>query len=411
MVLLTHPFGNANVRALADALHRNDLLTQFVTTIGWSNESYPDLASKIRGVLRRNYDLAADKIDIHPLRESVRLLAGRFGLTNLVKHETGWASIDRVWQSLDRETARRLRRGKFPDVRCVYAYEDCAEQIFLAARELGFKCVYDLPIAYWETAQHLLREEAERYPDWEPTLGATRDSQTKLSRKARELELADLVICPSKFVLESLPPQIRSKKPCLVAPFGTPVCEFVEQRSTITNGERPLRVLFAGALTQRKGLADLFAAMKMLDSKKIELVVMGSLIKPLNWYRQRLPNFTYEPARPHAAVLQLMQTCDVFVLPSIVEGRALVQQEAMACGLPVIATRNAGADDLILDEQNGFLVPIRSPEAIAEKINWFTGNRWRIAGMAIAARKQASDFTWEAYGEAIVAAIRNLIPE
>jgi glycosyltransferase involved in cell wall biosynthesis len=140
-------------------------------------------------------------------------------------------------------------------------------------------------------------------------------------------------------------------------------------------------------------------------------VVMGSLIKPLNWYRQRLPNFTYEPARPHAAVLQLMQTCDVFVLPSIVEGRALVQQEAMACGLPVIATRNAGADDLILDEQNGFLVPIRSPEAIAEKINWFTGNRWRIAGMAIAARKQASDFTWEAYGEAIVAAIRNLIPE
>jgi glycosyltransferase involved in cell wall biosynthesis len=411
MVLLTHPFGNANVRALLDALHRNDLLARFVTTLGWSNESYPDLARKIREALRRNYDLPADKIDIHTFRESIRLLAGRFGLASLTAHEIGWASIDQVWKSLDREAARRLRRGKFPNARCVYAYEDCAEQIFLAARELSLKCVYDLPIAYWETAQHLLREEAERYPDWEPTLGATRDSQTKLSRKTRELELADLVICPSKFVFESLPSQVRSAKPCLVAPFGTPVCELIEQRSTALNGQRPLRVLFAGALTQRKGLADLFAAMKLIDSKKVELVLMGSLIKPLNWYRQRLPSFNYERPRPHAAVLELMQTCDVFVLPSIVEGRALVQQEAMACGLPVVATRNAGADDLIVDGQNGFIIPIRSPEAVAEKINWFAENRSRIAGMAIAARKCASEFTWQAYGDAIVAAIRNLISE
>src|SRR5579859_1228074 len=114
MVLLTHPFGNANVRALLDALHRNDLLARFVTTVGWAKESYPDLAQKIRGALRRNYDLPAAKIDIHPFRESIRLLAGRFGLTSLIKHETGWASIDQVWQSLDREAARRLRRGKFP---------------------------------------------------------------------------------------------------------------------------------------------------------------------------------------------------------------------------------------------------------------------------------------------------------
>jgi glycosyltransferase involved in cell wall biosynthesis len=411
MVLLTHPFGNANVRALLDALHRHDLLARFVTTVAWSNKSYPDLAPKIRGALRRNYDLPADKIDIHPFRESIRLMAGRFGLTSLTKHETGWASIDKVWQSLDRETARRLRRGKFPAAQCVYAYEDCAEQIFLAAHERGLKCVYDLPIAYWETAQHLLREEAERYPDWEPTLGATRDSQAKLSRKTRELELADLVICPSAFVLESLPAQTRAAKPCVIAPFGTPVCELVERRSTTTNGERPPRILFAGALTQRKGLADLFAAMKLVDSKKIELVLMGSLIKPLNWYRQRLTNFIYERPRPHAAVLQLMQTCDVFVLPSIVEGRALVQQEAMACGLPVIATRNAGADDLIVDGENGFIVPIRSPKAIAEKIIWFAENRSRMAGMAIAAKKRASEFTWPAYGDTIVAAIRDLIPK
>jgi glycosyltransferase involved in cell wall biosynthesis len=104
-----------------------------------------------------------------------------------------------------------------------------------------------------------------------------------------------------------------------------------------------------------------------------------------------------------------MQTCDLLVLPSIVEGRALVQQEAMACGLPVITTRNAGADDLIVDGETGFLVPIRSPEAIAQRLHWFASNRSRLSGMGIAAQNRARELTWPGYGEKIVTAIRELI--
>jgi glycosyltransferase involved in cell wall biosynthesis len=254
----------------------------------------------------------------------------------------------------------------------------------------------------------LLREEAQRYPDWEPTLGATRDSPEKLSRKTRELDLAEMVVCPSQFVLESLPATARTPKRCLFAPFGSPVVDLADKRQDFNS---PLRVLFAGALTQRKGLADLFAAMKLIDTKAIELVVMGSLLQPFDWYRERFPNFTYEPPRSHRAVLRLMQSCDIFVLPSIVEGRALVQQEAMACGLPLIATRNAGADDLIEEGVTGFLVPIRSPRAIAEKISWCISNRSRISGMGIAAQERASHLTWRAYGETVVTAIRELIGE
>jgi glycosyltransferase involved in cell wall biosynthesis len=409
MVLLTHPFGNANVRAVLDALGRAELLARFVTTIGWSRNSYPDLANKIRGKLRRNYALPADKIDIHPLRESVRLLAGIFRAKALTRHESGWASIDQVWQSLDREAARRLRRGNYGrNLRAVYAYEDCAEQLFLGARDLRLRRVYDLPIAYWETAQRLLREEAQRYPDWEPTLLATRDSAEKLSRKTRELELAELVICPSQFVLESLPADAPARKKCLFAPFGSPTVDLAREKPRKLSG---LRVLFAGALTQRKGLADLFAAMKLINSREIELVVMGSLLQPLAWYRQQFSDFVYEPPRPHDDFLRLMQSCDVFVLPSIVEGRALVQQEAMACGVPLIATRNAGADDLIEEGVTGFLVPIRSPEAIAEKISWCAANRPLLSGMGIAARERAGELRWRAYGETIVSAIRELIDE
>lgn len=409
MVLLVHPFGNANVRAVLAALNRSGLLARFVTTIGWSAESYPALAANIRGKLRRTYAVPADKIEIHPLREAVRLLAGVLRAKAVTRHETGWASIDQVWQSLDREAARRLRQGNYGrNVRAVYAYEDCAERSFLTARDLGLKRVYDLPIAYWETTQRLLREEALRYPDWEPTLGATRDSAEKLARKTRELELAEQVVCPSQFVLESLPLKARAEKKCFVAPFGSPVVDLAGRGK---DSRAALRVLFAGALSQRKGLADLFAAMKMIDSREIELVVMGSLLQPLRWYRERLPNFVYEPPRPHLDVLRLMRTCDVFVLPSIVEGRALVQQEAMACALPLIATKNGGVDDLIENGVTGFLVPIRSPETIAEKISWCADNRSLISGMGIAARERVAQLTWPAYGETIVGAIRNLIRE
>jgi glycosyltransferase involved in cell wall biosynthesis len=409
MVLLTHPFGNANVRAVLTALDRAGLLARFVTTLGWSQNSYPILTAKMRGRLRRNYALPADKIDIHPLRESVRLLAGILRAKALTRHESGWASIDQIWQSLDREAARRLRRGNYGrDLRAVYAYEDCAEQLFFAARDLGLRRVYDLPIAYWETAQQLLREEAQRYPDWEPTLLATRDSIEKLSRKARELELAELVICPSRFVLESLPADARVRKKCLLAPFGSPIVDLAGKKR---DSGSPLRVLFAGALTQRKGLADLFAAMNMINSREIQLVVMGSLLQPLAWYRHRFSDFTYEPPRPHREVLRLMQSCDVFVLPSVVEGRALVQQEAMACGLPLIATRNAGADDLIEEGVTGFLVPVRSPEAMAEKIGWCAANRSLLSGMGIAARERAGELRWHAYSETIISAIRELIDE
>lgn len=410
MVLVVHPFGNANVRAVLQALEEAGLLARFVTTLGWSNFSYPELSDHIRGKLRRNYPLPADRIDIHPLRESVRLAATTLGLRQLTRHETGWASIDKVWSSIDRKAARCLRRRAYdPNLRAVYAYEDCAVETFSAAKDLGLRRVYDLPIVYWETSQHLLREEAERYPEWEATLGATRDSAEKLSRKTRELELAELVVCPSEFVRKSLPAGPTQIRRCVVVPFGSPTVQ-PETETRSNDNNRPLRVLFAGTLSQRKGLADLFLATKLLNSKEIELVVMGSLMRPVNWYRQ-FADFSYERPRAHAEVLELMQTCDVLVLPSIVEGRALVQQEAMACGLPVVVTRNAGADDLIVEGETGFLVPIRSPEAIADRIDWFAANRSRIHGMGIAAQTRARELTWHAYGEKVVSAVRDLIHE
>ena len=407
MILVAHPFGNANVRAVVSALDRAGLLAKFLTTLGWSHGSpfLHGLPENLRTeMMRRGYDLPHYKIKTYPAREIVRLLAAKMGQRWLTRHETGWASVDRIWRGLDEFGSNYLKQNhERLKIQAIYAYEDCAERLFEAGRELGIRRIYDLPIAYWETAQHLLREEARRYPDWEPTLGGTRDSEEKLARKTRELDLAETVICPSSFVLDSLPEKARQEKFCVLAPFGSPpqVHESYGSRRT----HEKVRFLFAGALTQRKGLADLFAAMKMLNSEQAELVVMGSPILPMRFYRKEYDGFVYEPPRAHAAVLHLMRSCDVLVLPSIVEGRALVQQEAMACGLPLIVTRNAGGEDLIVEGQTGFLVPAGQPAAIAEKIEWFIENRGKLPGMSAAARSKAAELTWLAYGELILHAI------
>src|SRR5205085_11870679 len=109
-----------------------------------------------------------------------------------------------------------------------------------------------------------------------------------------ELELADVVLCPSQFVLESLPEQARVNKTCVVAEFGSPAMTEPLPERTRQDGGETLKVLFAGSLTQRKGLADLFAAMKLINRLDVELVVMGAPIALLEFYFQQFKNFRYE---------------------------------------------------------------------------------------------------------------------
>ena len=377
MITVSHPTVNQYVRALVTALDRHSELRELHTTIAIGQRSV--------GIARR-------KIRPHPYREIVRLLGQRSKQHWLVRHESGWASVDAVAQAFDRHVSKTLGKDG-----AVYCYEDSALFTFRAADRIGLKRYYELPILYWETAQKLLMQEAERYPEWEPTLLATRDSRAKLDRKSAELQLANLVICPSRQVQLSLPPGIAS----LVAEYGCPMP--VEDRP-VRNRSR-LRVLFAGTMTQRKGLADLFAAINLLRRPDIELVVLGTPLVPLKFYRSIYPDFVYEATRSNTQVRRLMLSCDVLVLPSIVEGRAMVQMEALSCGLPIVVTPNTGAEDLVEPGQTGFLVPIRTPERLAEILNWIADHREWVDGVRPAILAKARQSGWGSYTETILSAI------
>ena len=412
LIDLVHPTGNQFVRSLLLALEEADRLGIFHTALGFAESKPPRFVpGGLRNeCLRRSYAISPKRLRARPGREALRLAAQKFRWSFLNKHETGWASVDQVYQDLDRTVARELPQRARAGVGGVYSYEDGALETFRAATKVGLKRFYDLPIAYWETLRRILEEEKARLPEWEPTLVGTRDSEGKLARKTEEAALADVIVVPSLFVLNSMPASIRAEKECVVAEFGSPPANLDAARRAPGKSAK-LRVLFAGSMSQRKGLADVFAAMKLLKRADVELVVMGSPIAPMEFYRDQYADFTYMSTRPHGEVLKLMQDCDVLVLPSLVEGRALVQQEAMANGLPLIITENTGGEDLIVPGETGFLVPIRSPEAIAEKIAWLADHREVLPDMRVAAVKKSEEYPWMRYRDRILSALTACLDE
>ncbi|MCF0060498.1 glycosyltransferase family 4 protein [Dyadobacter chenwenxiniae] len=403
-VLVSHPTGNANVRAIAKGLAEAGNLHSFYTTIATFPDTTLDLLARLPGLSelkRRNFDPEIQaRTHTYPWLEMGRMISNKAGFKSLTAHESGVFCIDKVYHSLDRYVASQLPGLQKSGLNVVYAYEDGALETFRQAKKLGITCVYELPIAFWETSRKLLLEEAARLPEWSETLaGGISDSEKKLQRKSMELDLADIIVTPGSFVADSLGTLALEKK-LVVSPFGSPENNLSTKKTRRNN--RPLRVLFAGSMGQRKGLADLFEAIKILDTDEIELVVLGSLLRELSFYRNKLTRFTYEPTRPHADVLTLMRSCDVFCLPSIVEGRALVIQEAMSQGLPVIITANTGGRDLVIDGGTGFEVPIRSPGAIAEKLRWFLDNTDQLDQMSINAQRHAASYSWAGYTNKII---------
>lgn len=402
-VLLSHPTGNTNVRSAAEALLEAGMLSAFHTSLGWVSRSWlPD------SLHRRGYALPPSLLHRHsPGLELARLLAIRAGVQNLVRHETGLLSVDRIYRQLDLAVARSLessaRRRLLP--RALMAYEDGALASFQAARRHGVATVYELPIGHWRLGRSIFAEEAERRPAWASTLEGLADSPAKLVRKDAELAASDLVLVPSAFVQRSLA-QAPITAPVVVVPYG---CPLPLPAPPVRPAGGPLRVLFVGGLSQRKGLADLLDAVELLGPA-IRLTIIGRhpavACAPL---LQALSRHRWLPSLPNAEVQAEMRQHDVLVLPSLFEGLPLVISEALSQGLPVIATPNAAAEERITHGVEGFVVPIRSPYAIAAHLELLAHDRELIRRMACAALQRAVACSWAHYRHNLRQAIAPLL--
>jgi glycosyltransferase involved in cell wall biosynthesis len=350
---------------------------------------------------RRSYtDIPQELQHSHPWRELLRLAGVDRRLPWLKRHERGLLSIDAIYRSFDRHVAARL--PVLQSLKGVYAYEDGALRTFQSAEALGLRRIYDLPIGYWRAAQRIFQEERELQPAWACTLTGLNDSAAKLERKDQELQLANLVVVPSEFVRSTLIEYGASAAPIAVLPFGSPL-PLSEPPIGSTTG--PLRVLFVGSLGQRKGLSYALDAVAALGSQ-VSLTLIGRATAPhCRPLVTALERHHWIESLPHTKILEQMRQHDVLVLPSLFEGYALVISEALSQGLPVLTTPNSGATLTIRDGVEGFIVPIRSSQAIAERLQQLAHNRDQLFPMREACLRRAAELSWAGYENGLVQAV------
>lgn len=158
-------------------------------------------------------------------------------------------------------------------------------------------------------------------------------------------------------------------------------------------------ILFIGQLSKShkfKGLDFLIDAFKHINNKNVYLTIVGSgdylehyKKKSMGYY-----NIIFKGKLDYKSLAKEYQKNDVLIIPSTTDGCPTVALEAMACGLPVIATNVGGLPYIIKNRHNGLLVPSRDPIALANAIIELMNDKWLINKLSKNGRKMVKDFTW-----------------
>jgi glycosyltransferase involved in cell wall biosynthesis len=180
----------------------------------------------------------------------------------------------------------------------------------------------------------------------------------------QELEMADLILCPSVFVKETMLLNGIPESKCFVNPFGVD-SQLFKSRSLIPTAPKFICV---GTICVRKGYQYLFRAFDLVRKNipNAELICVGDFKRDFAKEKPKWNGlFTHIPHVDHTTLANMLQKCTAFVFPSQEEGFARVLSEAMGAGLPIIASHESGATTLVRDGIEGFIVRGRDPQHIA----------------------------------------------
>jgi glycosyltransferase involved in cell wall biosynthesis len=236
---------------------------------------------------------------------------------------------------------------------------------------------------------------AEEYARW----GLRRRMpRTVLARALAEIKAADYLICASERAAESFRAHGVAAAKLVTIVNGADVMHFWPR---VEPPAHPFRVLFVGQVGFRKGVPYLLEAWRRLGWRDAELWLAGNSdpeIRPLLRRAARLPGVRF---LGHAIEpLFLYQVADVFAFPTLLEGSAKVTFEALACGLPVVTTPEAGS--VVRDGEDGLLVPAREVDALAAALERLRSDDGLRREMHRAARLRAESFPWTRHGQTLV---------
>jgi glycosyltransferase involved in cell wall biosynthesis len=285
----------------------------------------------------------------------------------------------------------------------------------LWAKRNRVPAVIDRSSSHLVVQTELLQEEHGRLglPFWRPPSEC-------IDREQEEYAQADLVAVPSLFVKRSFQAHGFAEGKLLHAPFGTDLSGF----SPGIKIEPNFRAIFAGHLSVRKGIHYLIRGFQLANIRGSELLLMGSATPETpHLVSNAGSNVRFMGHLAQAQLVQHYRQASVFVMPSLEEGLAVVQAQALATGLPLICTTNTGGEDLlrmsgeaisshdgIVEFPAGYMVPIRDPEAIARCLRQLSEDADLLESKRAAAIKlREAGLDWSRYADAVLMGYRTLL--
>ena len=273
------------------------------------------------------------------------------------------------------------------------------------AQRRGARYVCDRGSAHIRVQDALLREE---HALWD--MPFTGIDPRNIAREEAEYAQADGITVPSTFALRSFVAQGVPASKLHLLPYGVNLSRF---QPVASPAEQGFDVLFVGAMTLQKGVQYLVQAFNQVQHPHKTLTFAGTMNPALIALLKARGLWPAE-ARclghvPQAQLKELMSRSHVMVLPSIQEGFGMVMAQAMACGCPVIASRNTGAEDLFEDGHAGFIVPVRDSTALAQRLQRLADDRSLRARLGAAALARVQQIGgWDDYGRHALAIYRQI---
>ncbi len=327
-------------------------------------------------------------------REKVRAFT-RFGLALKFRQRKAKTMREklqtRIWMG---RTFSDLVAKRIPkEVDVVYSYKHEAEILFRRCHDYGIKCILDQMALPRQLMRILMHQEHELWPDWEedPFGDAYNElNQVLIDQENNEWDWAHRIIAPSEFVQDGLREiGVPSDKCCLIPHVLAD--SWIRKGPKARRREGPLRVLFVGTVGLLKGVQYVLQAAERLG-KSVEVAVIGPIRCREQVVRKASPGNTILAGQvPRIEIEKWYEWADAFCLPSICEGSATVTFEALAKGLPVICTKNAGS--VVTDGVDGFIVPIRDAESISEKLHLLSEDKALLETMSLSALKKIENYT------------------
>ncbi|MEQ1745279.1 MAG: glycosyltransferase family 4 protein [Saprospiraceae bacterium] len=371
------------------ALTRRGWLVRFYTLFS-SNKlwGWPwFFPKKIRNALRKR---AVDPA-VTPYIRHFPLL---FGAGRLAGLDLVWA-IQNTYVRFDRRVARGLGRARFD---AVVTYENANLHTLKTAKQLGKITVLDLA--------QIHHDDIARYGRWflSPE-GLLAETEVVNPRKAEALAYTDFVLTLSSFAAESMLRHGWPAERLFTVRLGVDAHRFSAKGDYRLDG--PLRLLFVGTLTKRKGLEVLFQALAQLPEGAVETALIGPVSDAGGLLQENVGRFRLLPFQHHEALVSHYQEADLFVFPSLLDSWGQTVLEAMACGTPAIVTENTGAKDAV-QQGGGWVIPANDAPALENAIRYCLENRREIEEKGMLAHQIARQYTWENYQKNLLAVFEEM---